>query len=136
MSWETRLFCGISFKNKTYNNKYEVENDLEDLKACIKTCEQELRDLAIMTEPEKFMSKEYDNSPYSFVCQTVNDNIELLKECSVEKAQLELLLNEWDNCHDQNGLAIPPEEYMWNEAYLDGDSIKTIKNSSSNDLYN
>lgn len=134
MSWETRLFCGISFNRKTYNNKYEVENDIEELEACINTCERELQDLAIMTEPEKFMSKEDYESPYDFVYQKVSGNIDLLKEYSVEKAQLELLLNEWDHCHDKNGLAIPPEQSMWNVAYLDGDFIKTTKNPKGHDF--
>lgn len=132
MSWETRLFCGISFNRKTYNNKYEVENDLEDLDKCINVCKQELRDIAVMTEFSKYYNADEYNSPYDFIHQTVENNLELLEEYLVERAELQLLLNEWDHCHDKNGLAIPPEESMWEVAYLDGDFVKTTKNPEAN----
>ena len=37
-------------------------------------------------------------------------------------------LQNWDECHDKNELAIPnPDKDAWKKAYLDGDFIKTVE---------
>ena len=52
-----------------------------------------------------------------------------LEECYYEKFTLELLLENWDKCHNEEGLAIPPPDDMeYDTAYLDGDYIETTKN--------
>jgi len=129
MSWSTNLFCNMSFSRKTYNNRYEVESELEDLHKQIETCKQTLRDLTIMTEPSKFYNKEEYYSPYDFVHQEFEDNAELLIELTIEEYKLNFLLKNWDQCHTSDGLAIsPPEDIHWNTAFLNGDFIKTVNN--------
>lgn len=135
MSWSTELFCNISFNRKTYNTKYEVETDLEELDKNIENCKRELRDLAIMTEPEKFYDKEDYTSPYDFVSRNLEENLELLEEFHVEKWKLEILLNNWDKCHNKEGLAIdPPNEISWDTAYLHGDFVNSVKYPDPNKI--
>lgn len=133
MGWQTDLFCNVSFNRKTYNSLYEVESDLEEIQKCIATCEEELRDMAIMTEPEKMYNKEDYCSPYDFVHQTVHNNLELLREYYVDEYKLYLLKDNWDACHDGVGLAIPPKDLEYDAAFLDGDFIKTIDNPNGKD---
>lgn len=134
MSWATNLFCNIEFNRKTYNYKYEVEQELEDITKQIETCKQSLRDLAVMTEPNKFYNKEEYVSPYDFVHQEFNSSIELLEELVVEQYELNLLLYNWDKCHNKDGLAIdPPEDIHWNTAFLDGDFVKSVKYPNGTD---
>lgn len=128
MSWSTNLFCNISFNRETFNSKSEVEDKILALDLCIERAKRRLSDLALMTEPSKFYSKEYHGSPYNFVHDEFNSNYELLEESIEERTKLFILLRNWDYCHDENGLAInPPEAIKWNTAYLDGDFVKSVK---------
>lgn len=135
MSWSTELFCSIHFNRETYNSRYEVEDRLDEVKEQIETCKQSLRDLAMMTEPEKFYDKEDYNSPYDFVHRSYNQNIELLQELTIDEWKLEQLLYNWDRCHNEKGLAInPPKEIEWNTAYLEGDFVATVDHPNPNEL--
>jgi len=135
MSWSTELFCNISYNRKSYNSKYEVQSDLDNIENEIKTCKQELRDLVIMTEPEKYYDKEDYNSPYDFVHRRFEENIELLNELYIDRWKLCILLEEWDHCHNKEGLAIdPPENVHWNTAFMHGDFVATVNHPNTNDL--
>lgn len=128
MGWSTELFCNISYNRKTYNSKYEVEDDIEDLNEQIKCCEETLRDMAMITDPSKFVSKDDDKSPYFFLCDNVKQNIDLLKDLIEERFKLYILRDNWENCHNKEGLAIyPPDEIHYDTAYLCGDFVKSTK---------
>lgn len=128
MGWSTDLFCNITFNKETYNYLYEVENRIEDLQKCIAVCKEELRDLAIMTEPNKFFDSEENDSIYGAVSQRVTDNLEILEEYIVELYKLYLLKDNWKECHNEEGLAIaPPDNIKWDSAFLDGDFVKSDK---------
>lgn len=126
MSWSTELFCNISFNRKTYNSKGEVESDLEETNSLIDSCKKTLRDYALMTEPHKFVEK--DDNPYFTITSSVEETLKLLEEYIGERDRLLLLLENWDNCHNKEGLAIyPPDDIQWNTAYLHGDYINSTK---------
>lgn len=128
MSWSTELFCNVSYNRETFNSKYEVLNKLDEINKCIDTCKKTLRDLALITEPNKFFSNDSDSDLYYQITKEVEDNIELLDEYFTEKYKLSLLLENWDNCHNKDGLAIdPPEDIDWNTAYLNGDFVRSVK---------
>lgn len=129
MGWSTNLFCNIEFNRKTYNSKYEVEADLEQVNNIINICLTDLRDLAIMTEPEKFYDEEkYDNA-LCFISEHFDSAIESLEEAYIDRYKLELLLDKWDVSHNKEGFAIDkPKEIEWDTAYIDGDFIKTESN--------
>ena len=127
MGWSTELFCNIHFNRQTYNSKYEVESQLEEVNNWITTLKEKLRDLAIMTEPRKYCDEETQN-PYYFVVNQFQDCITELEDSIIEKYKLELLLDNWDDCHNKEGLAInPPDGFRYDTAFLSGDFVKTIK---------
>lgn len=128
MGWSTELFCNISFNRETFNDKYLVEDRISDLNKMINHCKQELRDLVMITEPQKFLDIQEGSNVMLELNALVRDNFELLEEYYIERYKLELLLDNWKECHDENGLAIePPEGITWKTAFLDGDFIKTNK---------
>lgn len=134
MSWETTLFTSIRFNRKTYDSRYEVESDLDELNKCIKNAEQELTSLALITEPEKFFNKDEESDLMWTITQRVRDTLELLEEQYVERNDLTRLLDVWDDCHNENGLAIPcPDNVQWNSSFLEGDFIKTVNDEDSRD---
>lgn len=135
MSWSTELFCNLSFNRETFNSKFEVEDKIKELDECINTCKKELRDMALMTEPSKFMGKEDESNPYLFVTSKVEDSLELLEEYTIERYKLCVLLENWDNCHNEEGLAIyPPDGINWDTAYLHGDFVHSTKYPTDKDL--
>lgn len=135
MSWSTELFCNLSFNRETFNSKFEVEDKIKELDECINTCKKELRDMALMTEPSKFMGKEDESDPYLFVTSKVEDSLELLEEYTIERYKLCVLLENWENCHNEEGLAIyPPDGINWDTAYLHGDFVHSTKYPTDKDL--
>lgn len=135
MSWSTELFCNLSFNRETFNSKFEVEDKIKELDKCINTCKKELRDMALMTEPSKFMGKEDESDPYLFVTSKVEDSLELLEEYTIERYKLCVLLENWENCHNEEGLAIyPPDGINWDTAYLHGDFVHSTKYPTDKDL--
>jgi uncharacterized protein (UPF0216 family) len=135
MGWTTDLFCNISFNRETFNYKEEVESKISELDKCIESCKNTIRDMALITEPAKFINKEEDSNPYYFVINNVEDNIQLLEEYTIERFKLLLLLDNWDSSHTKEGLAIyPPDNIEWNSAFMSGDFVKSTKFPEINTL--
>jgi len=136
MGWSTELFCNISFNKETFSSKFEVEDKIDEIKQYIQTCKDTLRDLAIMTEPEKMFNKTEDKPIYYCVSDEFESQFSLLQEYYVDLYKLELLLDNWDNCHTKDGLAIdPPDNIEWGTAYLSGDFIKSVKYPNRSDKF-
>lgn len=126
MGWSSNLFCNINFNRETYNSKYEVENKIEELENSIKNAKEMIKSLVLITEPKKFCSE--DNDPLFWIQHTTDEWIELLEENTIELYKLNLLLENWENCHNKEGLAIyPPETIRWDTSFLCGDFIKSTK---------
>ena len=133
MGWSTKLFCNISFNRETFNSKIKVQDKIEEIETYIQNAKDHLRDLLMMTEPGKFCPENYD--PLIWMHNEFQDSIDLIEEYLVELYKLNLLLSNWDSCHDESGLAInPPDEITWETAFLDGDFVKTIKYPNANDI--
>lgn len=123
MSWSTDLFCNIAFNRKTYNTIYEVQDDIDELNRIIRHCEDQVKAYALMTEPKKFCDKEED--PKLYLSNGVAQELESLQEYYIDKYKLELLLDNWDECHTKEGLAIRrPDNIHWDSAFISGDFIK------------
>ena len=133
MGWSTELFCNITFNKETYNSKYDVQQKIEDLEKMIQICKDNIRDLIMMTEPNKFCPENYD--AYIWVSNEYRDNIDLLEEYNVELYKLNLLLDNWETCHNEEGLAInPPENITWKTAFLEGDFVNSVKYPKANSI--
>lgn len=138
MSWETTLYASIHFNKRTYDDKYQVKEDIDELDKSINKCRQELRDLAMMTDHNKMLRAESDTEDitvYDLVTYRFNEIIEIYEEDLIERAKLYKLLDEWDNCHDKNsGLAIGrPKNIKYSDSFLDGDYIKTVEHPNLKD---
>lgn len=104
MSQATVLYTRIRYSHKTYNDIRDVEEDLERAKASLEMSKATISKLCIMTEPSKFCGEE---NPMFWVDREYNEALENIEEMSVEIYKLEKLIDEWDQSHDENGLAIP-----------------------------
>lgn len=131
MGWGTTLFTNLYFSRATYRNKFEVEDALEEQKMMLENAKQDLRTYAYMTEPRKFMSNSEleSSSPETWLRERVNDALSIIEDSSTEIYRLNLLLDRWDNCHDeQSGLAIdPPDNINWRSDFLCGDFVPSLK---------
>lgn len=123
MGWSTNLFCNIEFNRQTYNTRNEVLDRIEEVKQCLKTTEDYLRSLVLITEPNKFCTEDCD--PLNWLNVEFQENIKLYEEYIIELYKLDLLLNNWDACHNKEGLAInTPKGVNYGSAFLNGDFIK------------
>lgn len=131
MSWSTELFCNITFNRETFNSKREVEDKIEEFEACLQNTKDHLRNLLTMTELGKFCPENYD--PLIWMRNEYRDSMDLIEEYSIELYKLNLLISNWDACHNKEGLAInPPEDIKWDSAYLSGDFVNSVKYPNAN----
>lgn len=131
MSVQTDLFCRISFYGATYNSLAEVERGIREASESIQEAKSEIRDLVMMTEPQKMMSVDSDDSVYDTVVERLNQCFDTIIEANDELFKLEHLRANWNACHDKDtGLAIPlPECIDYDASFLGGDFVKSIKNN-------
>ena len=123
MGCETDLYTTLVFSHKTFNDRYDVESELDDTEKLIKLYENKLQTIGVMTEPKKYCGDEDD--PLAFINAEVSDALKELDELYVERYKLNLVLETWDKSHDSEGYAIKrPENVPWDAAYLEGDFIK------------
>ena len=133
MGWSTDLFCNIEFNKETFNHKSDVENRIFEYKTYLQNVKDHLRDLYMITEPSKFCPENYD--PLIWLSNEFRDAIDSIEEYTIELYKLELLLDNWDACHNSEGLAINPiDGVSWETAFLDGDFVNTVKNPNSNSI--
>ena len=131
MSVQTDLFCRISFYGATYNSLAEVERGIRESSEAIQEAKSEIMDLVMMTEPQKMMSVDSDDSVYDTVVERLNQCFDTIIEANDELFKLEHLRANWNACHDKDtGLAIPlPECIDYDASFLWGDFVKSIKNN-------
>ena len=60
MSWNTELFCNITFSRETFNQKSEVEDRIEETEKLLQNMKDQIRNFVMMTEPRKFCPENYD----------------------------------------------------------------------------
>lgn len=129
MSTETSLFCNINFVGSSYNSLWQVEEEIKNLEKYYAQCKQELRDLVMITEPQKyFTANDEKGSVYEQVTERIEQIFESMEEWVCKLHDLYYLRDNCYNCHDKaSGLAIPPPESIGYEtAYYHGDYVRTI----------
>ena len=124
MSYGTDLWCCISFLRKTYKTKGDVQEDLDDARDSIRTAKETITKLVYMTEPNKFFNSGSE-SAMELVNYELQSAFDMLEEAQAEECRLMILLDEWENCHDENGKAIqPPDNIDCMTAFISGDYLK------------
>lgn len=135
MGWSTDLFCNLTYNRQTFNSLSDVEDKIAELTKMIKFNEGVLKELAVITEPKKLFHLEEGEDPIDKIRRMVMDSLEELEEDYIERWKLEILKDNWRNCHNEDGLAInPPENISWGTAFLDGDFIRTVENPDSDNI--
>lgn len=125
MSYSTDLWCCISFLRKTYKTKEDVQEDLDEARSNIRTAKETITKLVYMTEPNKFFKASGGESVLDIVAEELQSAFDSLEEAQIEECRLTILLDEWENCHDENGKAIqPPNNIDCMTAYINGDYIE------------
>ena len=132
MSQSTRLFTTINFAGKTYNSLKEVENELQEVVERIGNLKSNLRVLAYMTEPNKM--KPEDATVSEYLDANVNYLYTEFEELFVKRYKLEMLLEEWDKCHNNEGLGINPPDEIKYKSFIDGDFVYTEKHPTNESL--
>lgn len=124
MSQGTNLYTRIRYTGKTYNEKFEAEQDLESIRQRRDRAVSDLIALAFMTEPAKFAG---DESPEWYLKRKVAELVEEIEDCAAEDFKLTKLLDEWDDCHiSESGLGIaPPTAMIKKSTFIDGDFVLT-----------
>jgi hypothetical protein len=132
MSQSTRLFTTINFAGKTYNSLNEVRVELQDIEKRIEDMKSNLRVLAYMTEPNKMKPEEATVSEY--LDANVNHLYTEFEDLLVKRYKLEMLLEEWDKCHNNEGLGINPPDDVKYKSFIDGDFVYTVKHPTNESL--
>ena len=129
MSVQTDLFCMLSFYGATYNSLAEVERGIREASEAIQEAKSGIRDLVMMTEPQKMLSVDSGDNVYDTVVERLNQCFDTIIEANDELFKLEHLRANWNACHDKDtGFAIPlPECIDYDAAFLEGDFVKSIK---------
>ena len=137
MGWGIYLYPEIYYSKVNYKSKYDVEREIESIKKVIKMLESKLMGLALMTEPNKMMSKEDIEegiSPMQWVqCEVdsilnANDDT-ALKDYYFDLFKLEWLRDYWDDAHNEDGKAVAPPKgsFKWpRNAYMAGDYVDSV----------
>lgn len=138
MSTESSLLTVIDYLGVSYDDKIKLKKDIDEITEDIENAKKELMNLAFITEPKKFISEddEYYFSTCLWLENKVNSCIEQLTTSTINLYKLQLLYNNWDKCHDENGNAISPNyEELENICFYTGDWIK-IKKPSNDIIFN
>ena len=132
MSQSTRLFTTINFAGKTYNYLDDVRVELQDIETRIEDLKSNLRVLAYMTEPNKM--KPEDATASEYLDANVNYLYTEFEELFVKRYKLEMLIEEWGKCHDNEGLGINPPDDVKYKSFIDGDFVYTVKHPTNESL--
>ena len=128
MGWGTTLTTDIYYSRKTYNTKYEVQNDYDEAQELVDSLKRDITALCTCTEPAKMMPQDEGWEPLEWLIRTTEIKFKDYEEAVRDRDNLETLLYKWDECHDDKGLAITCPDKHYGKSYLDGDFIKTTDN--------
>ena len=124
MSYSTDLWCCISFSGRTYNDKDDVERDLDEVREELYNARETISRLVFMTEPQKFYQVDGEESVADQLTYELKSALDELEEYHCKELQLIYLLDNWDACHRDGKAIKPPKEIDCCTAFLDGDYIQ------------
>lgn len=123
MSYETNLWCCLTFGRCTYNSRCDVERELNGVRKVLNDAKETITRLAFMTEPQKFYPGG-NESVVELVAEELQCALDTLEEYHCKELQLLYLIDNWDNCHKDGKAIRPPEGIDIDTAYIDGDYIQ------------
>lgn len=119
----------VHYRGQSFRTKDEVQDKIDENNRIIEVCEKDLMMYMTMTEPAKFWREsesEVGESPLTWMYNEVQRCIDGIKESTEENARLYILLNEWDDCHNENGVAIAQPKGELGDSFYGGDFIDSV----------
>ena len=89
MGWQTSTITQLVFNRETYNDIYQVENEIENNDKTIQNIKEELYTMTT-SRPEDLLIHNEDMDLLSLQRET-KDKLEILEECIIENYKLECL---------------------------------------------
>lgn len=135
MSVEMHVLAPYSFYGETFKTKYELEEAIKETQEGLDEAKAGLWKLAYMTDPSKFMDKEYDGSPEMWIDERVKAIIHDIGVAEVDLYKYKVLLEYWDTFHMKvNGVertvTLPKEMFdkkpIYEYAYAEGDWLDPV----------
>lgn len=119
MGVEMHVLIPVSFYGETFKTKREVEKAIKECQEGLDEAIAGLYKLAYMTDPSKFMDKEYDGSPEMWIDERIKAIIHDISVAKVDIYKYKLLLEYWDKFHTKDGkiITIPKEMRDKNPIY-------------------
>lgn len=117
MGFGTTLYTKIYFSKEIYKSKREVEDAIKEVNDIIGRYKEELKTVALITEPKKFIDDEED--PIWWIKNKVEDALDSLENYYIKLYKLERLLEDWDKCHQACLELLPPKNS--NNCYIQSD---------------
>lgn len=123
MGWGTSLIHEDYFNKETFKYKSEVEEALKEEREYYERTKQSILALCYMTEPQKMLQQQEDMSIMDSIKYLTEDLFKEFENSSIRIYRLEVLLLEWDSCHNEDGSPkLPPEDL--NVPFIFGDFIQ------------
>lgn len=89
MGWQTSTITQLVFNRETYNDIYQIENEIENNDKTIQNIKEELYTMTT-SRPEDLLIHNEDMDLLSLQRET-KDKLEILEECIIENYKLECL---------------------------------------------
>lgn len=89
MGWQTSTITQLIFNRETYNDIYQIENEIENNNKTIQNIKEELYTMTT-SRPEDLLIHNEDMDLLSLQRET-KDKLEILEECIIENYKLECL---------------------------------------------
>ena len=89
MGWQTSTITQLIFNRETYNDIYQIENEIENNDKTIQNIKEELYTMTT-SRPEDLLIHNEDMDLLSLQRET-KDKLEILEECIIENYKLECL---------------------------------------------
>lgn len=137
MSCEMHALLPVSFYgyDEHYDTLYKIEEAIDENKKGREEAIAGLYKLAYMTEPTKFVPAGEDTTVEMWIDERVQAIIHDLEVAAVDNYKLELLKENWKNCHmkvggEERAVTIPKDMndkkpiYDW--AFLEGDYTNSV----------
>lgn len=135
MGYEVHALVPMTFYNEELKTKWQVQEKLQECKEGRDIAIKSLYKLSYMTDPGKFMDKDYDGSPEEWIDERAEAIIHDLERAAVDIYRYETLLEMWDQFHmtvngEERTITLPKElrdkKAIWEHAYCEGDWIDPV----------
>lgn len=111
MGWETCFMTPIRFNKETYNNEYQVRDELDDRKEAIERYKKQLA-IMVALHPKDLIEKDCEGAEFD-IEQSISNKLdrwwELFEEDYCDKINLEYAI---ENFHRRAGDFVKPDLYV------------------------